>query len=163
MITLDEFISFIVANSGTTIEFGSKEQAPTAEWIARAESALNCALPVSYRWFLENYGGGEIHGDEVFSIYQLPFDEVIGGDVVARTLYYRRNGYIENSDISIYATDYGEIFALDGHNLTDDGEFPVVRILGKNRLAYAESFADFIVKIVGDSAVNEVEKKSGEA
>ena len=137
----------------TSIEFGSEEQAPSDEWISQAERALGCILPVSYRWFLENYGGGEIHGDEIFSIYQQPFEEVIGGDVVARTLHYRRGGIAALYDIVICATDYGELFVLDVRAETQNGDFPVVRITGQNRETYADSFAEFIVKYVGDAAV----------
>jgi hypothetical protein len=149
----EELKKFIAANSGVSIEFGSEEQAPSAEWISKAESALGCNFPVSYRWFLENYGGGEIHGDEIFSIYQQPFEDVVGGDVVARTIHDRNSGITASSDISICTTDYGEVFVLDGLVQTGCGEFPVVRITGQSRETYAPSFAEFIVKFVGDAAV----------
>lgn len=149
----EELRKFIAANSGISIEFGSEEQAPSAEWISKAESALGCDFPVSYRWFLENYGGGEIHGDEIFSIYQQPFEDVVGGDVVARTIHDRHSGITASSDISICTTDYGEVFVLDGLVQTGCGEFPVVRITGQSRESYAPNFAEFIVKFVGDAAV----------
>ena len=63
MTTFDELAQFIAQNSGTSIEFGSPEQAPSSERMAKAETAIGCRLPESYRWFLENYGGGEVHGD----------------------------------------------------------------------------------------------------
>lgn len=150
---LEELEQFIAANSGVNVEFGSRKNAPTPDWIAKAEDALGSALPPSFRWFLENYGGGEIHGDEVYSIYQMPFDEVVGGDVVARTLSDRKDGVIAQSDISICATDFGELFVFDGQGRAEDGELPVVRVTGANRNFFAENFAEFIVKFVGDASV----------
>ncbi|NIZ00958.1 SMI1/KNR4 family protein [Thalassospira lucentensis] len=151
--TFNELKKFISENSGDSIEFGSKEHAPSAEWILKAEEALGWDFPFSYRWFLENYGGGEIHGDEICSIYQRPFEEVVGGDVVARTLLDRQSGFIRSSDISICTTAFGEFFVLDTLVPTTSGECAVVRITGQNREAYAASFAEFIVKFVGDIAV----------
>lgn len=148
----DDLKHFIAAHSGTSIQFGSQDQAPSAAWISRAEAALGCTFPPSYRWFLETYGGGQIHGDDVFSIYQLPFDQVVGGDVVAATLRDRGLGLITATDISICATDFGELFVLDGRLRTEDGECLVVRITGQNREAFADSFADFIIRFVGDAA-----------
>lgn len=151
--TLDELEKFIQANSGANIEFGTTEQAPSSDWVMKAEAALGCALPASYRWFLANYGGGEIHGDEVFSIYQMPFESVVGGDVVARTLSDRKNGFLKDTEIAVCATDYGEIFVFDTEAGQVDGEYPVLRVTGQNREEYAGSFGDFIVKFVGDAAV----------
>lgn len=151
--TLDELEKFIEANSGASIEFGTAEQAPSSDWVRKAETALGCVLPTSYRWFLANYGGGEIHGDEVFSIYQMPFESVVGGDVVGRTLGDRKSGLLKDTEIAICATDYGEIFVLDTKADQIDGEFPVLRVIGQNREEYAGSFGDFIVKFVGDAAV----------
>lgn len=150
---LDDLERFVSANSGTSIEFGSKDNAPSPDWVKRAEEALECKFPPSYLWFLNNYGGGEVHGNEIFSIYQLPFEEVFGGDVVAKTLLDRSSGFILKTDVAICTTDFGEIFVLDSSNANVDGEFAVTRILGQQREPYANSFDKFLIKFVGNAAI----------
>jgi|SynMetStandDraft_2_1070026.scaffolds.fasta_scaffold03026_6 antitoxin YobK len=150
---LDDLERFVSDNSGASIEFGSKDNAPSSDWVKRAEAALGCNLPPSYLWFLSSYGGGEVHGSEIFSIYQLPFEEVVGGDVVAMTLQDRSNGFISETDVAICNTDFGEIFVLDSNNMDANGEFAVVRIVGQQREPYASSFANFLIKFVGNAAV----------
>ena len=38
------------------------------DWIERAEAALETRLSPSYRWWLRHFGGGEILGEEIYSI-----------------------------------------------------------------------------------------------
>lgn len=64
------------------INMGTSEDSPGSDWIDAAEKALSVTLPAGYKWFLNNYGGGDICGEEIYSIYCLPFDEAVGGDIV---------------------------------------------------------------------------------
>ncbi|UNH44164.1 SMI1/KNR4 family protein (plasmid) [Moellerella wisconsensis] len=61
------------------INMGTSVDAPGQEWIESAEKALSVNFPDDYKWFLNNYGGGDICGEEIYSIYCLSFDEAIGG------------------------------------------------------------------------------------
>lgn len=144
---------FILKNSGHSISFGKPENAPSDEWIANAQDALGVEFPPSYKFFLKNYGGGEIHGDEIFSIYQIPFDQAVGGDIVFQTASNKDRGFLNDGEIAICWTDYGELFFMDGNNPLENGEYPVVIQTGKERHVYANSFSEFIVKFVGDAAV----------
>lgn len=125
---------------------GTAENAPSKEWIENAEVAIGHTFPPSYQEFLARHGGGDIYGVEIFSIYGIPFDQVVGGDIVYQTTKLRSEGLIDEGDLAICATDFGEIFALDSTSVGDDREYEVIRIVGKDRQRYAPSFVDFLVK-----------------
>ncbi len=90
----DKLKKIIDENKYHSIEFGNCDSAPPDDWIEKAEQYLGAKFPPSYVWFLKNCGGGEIHGDEIFSIYEMPFNEVVGGDIVCQTMLDRENGFI---------------------------------------------------------------------
>lgn len=163
--TAAEFLDFVRRNNGASIEVGGPEDAPSLHWIAAAEAAIGQPFPPSYRAFLLNFGGGTVHGDEIFSVYEIPLDQVVGGDVARMTLGYRRAGFIAGTDIAICRTDFDETFVLDTTGAAPEAapgaapeaatraEYPVHRLIGRRREPYAQSFADFIVAFVDDAAV----------
>ena len=140
----------ISINANKSLNFGSKDDAPSPDWVECAERSLGCKFPPSYLWFLNNYGGGEVYGNEIFSIYQHPFDGTGSGDVVAMTLQDRLNGFILSTDVSVCCTDFGEIFVLDSISANNDGEFPVIKIEGKKRDLYANNFGEFLLRFISD-------------
>jgi len=151
--TFEELKKFIEANRGESIEFGTSEDSPSDAWIEKAEDSLGAKFPPSYIWYLKNYGGGEIHGDEIFSIYEIPFDEVVGGDIVYQTTLDRKNGFIDQNEILICSTDFGEQFVMDTSYQDENGEYPIIRKTGEKRESFSLSFSGFIVKFVGDSSL----------
>lgn len=64
------------------------------QWIEKAEVRLGVLFPPSYRWWLRNYKGGEINGCEIFSVYELDFDSVVGGDVVYQSKVYQNGNLL---------------------------------------------------------------------
>ena len=138
-------------NRGKNVDFGNIDSAPSDEWIIKAENYLGISFPPSYLWFLKNYGGGEIHGEEIFSIYEMPFDEVVGGDVVSQTMSERQSGAVCDTEVLICVTNYGEQFLIDSSRQDKNNEYPIVRKVGNKIEDYASSFADFIVKFIGDT------------
>ncbi|WP_050029915.1 SMI1/KNR4 family protein [Verrucomicrobium sp. BvORR034] len=136
--------ALIEQHRGNGVEFGEPEGAPSDQWIRKAEQRLGMPFPPSYLWFLRNYGGGEITGDEVFSIYQMEFEEVFGGDIVFKYLAHIKDGTIAASEIPVCETDFGEVFILDASVRDESGEYPVYRLFGKNRELYAANFAEFL-------------------
>ena len=78
--------------------------------LIKAQERLNVKFPPSYVWWLKSYGGGEINGEEVFSIYELDFDSVIDGDVVYMNELNRKNGIITNQQLTIQENDQGESY-----------------------------------------------------
>lgn len=133
------------------VEFGGVDDSPSEEWIKKAEQRLGMPFSPSYQWFLRNYGGGEIAGDEVFSIYQMEFEHVFGGDVVFKYLAHSKDGTISKSEIPVCETDFGELFVLDASQKGEDGEYPVYRKLGKVRELYAEDFAGFLARKITEA------------
>ncbi len=73
------------------IDFGTAEDAPDDILIEKAEETLALQFTSSSKSFLKNYGGGEIGGEEIFSIYEVCAD-IPSGDIVYRNLLDRRDG-----------------------------------------------------------------------
>jgi antitoxin YobK len=136
----EELREFIDTNS-SVVEFADYGDGINEEWIRRAEAALGFSLPKDYKWWLRNYGGGEIGGEEIFSIYGQDFDEVVGGDVVRM---FRLHGSADR--IPICHSDVDGVFCLDLTSPTATGDLPVVSE-GTGKL-YADDFLDFLKKRV---------------
>lgn len=142
-ITYDEAANFISKNSNVA-QFGGQENAVSNEWIDAAEKRLGIIFPISYKWFLNNYGGGEIGGDEIYSVYGQDFDLVQGGDIVHMNLLDRSAGLMEKNQIVISKTDFGEVFYFDYSN---DAE-PIIKLKlpSGESIAYAVDFLEFLIK-----------------
>lgn len=136
----------LIAAHPSIVGFGSPSDAVSDEWIARAESTLERPLPASYRWFLQRYGGGEIGGEEICSIYGVPFETANGGDIVFQHVVNRKAGLLAESKLVVSATDFGEIFFFD-YDAFRHGECPVdLRLPSGEQVRYAEDFHDFLRK-----------------
>ena len=136
----------IISSHASIVEFGSSSNAVGEEWIAKAETALNRPLPSSYKWFLRTYAGGEIGGEEIYSLYGMPFESVNGGDVVFQQLANRRAGLLDDLKLVVSETDLGEIFFFD-YGQFKDGECPVcLRLPSGEFQFYATDFYDFLCK-----------------
>ena len=121
------------------INMGTSDDAPDNDWIDAAEKALLVRLPADYKWFLNNYGGGDICGEEIYSIYCLPFNEAVGGDIVYQNMIANNN--VESGKIVLSNTDFGEEFFFD----TNDMEKVYISI-GNNRQLYASDFLEYLQK-----------------
>lgn len=143
-----ELAELIERYRGTRVDFGTAEDAPSDIWIRKAEECLGCALPPSYLWFLRNYGGGEVYGDEVYSIYCIPFDTADGGDIVFQYLLDQSSGSLGDGQIAVLETDFGETFFLDANERSHDGEYPVKLRRGADCETYASTFAGFLERYI---------------
>lgn len=76
------------------VEFADYGDGIADEWIYKAETRLGLKLPDSYKWWLKCYSGGEISGEEIYSIYEMDFDSVRGGDIVYMSIVNGRNGCV---------------------------------------------------------------------
>lgn len=131
--------------SSSVVNFGSAEDAVSEEWIKKAEERLGLRFSRSYRWFLENYRGGEICGEEIYSVYGEPFDDVNGGDIVYHHIIDVRNGHARKHALAVSATDLGEYFFFDYSRLNGD-EVPIRVTVGSSTSDYAEDFHEFLRK-----------------
>ena len=136
-----------IEESKRIVEFRDFGDGTSQEWITRAEERLGITFPPSYVWWLKNYGGGEILGEEIFSIYEMDFDTVVGGDIVYMNELYRKKNF-KPTDIIISTTDRGEVFYFKTDEKDDENEYPVY--LNITKIKYAENFADFLKKRIDE-------------
>nr|WP_307761807.1 SMI1/KNR4 family protein [Telluria cellulosilytica] len=136
----------LIAVHQSIINFGLSSDAVEDEWLANAENALNRKLPESYKWFLKRYAGGEVGGEEIYSIYGIPFESANGGDIVFHHLMNRKAGLLDDSKLVISETDLGEVFFFDYMNFKD-GECSIyLRLPSGEHILYAENFYEFLGK-----------------
>ena len=87
----------LIAAHQSIVNFGTPSDAVGEEWVMKAENALSRKLPESYKWFLKRYAGGEVGGEEIYSIYGVPFELEHGGDIVFQYLMNSKAGLLEDS------------------------------------------------------------------
>lgn len=135
---IDELKKKIAATDG--VDFAPFGEGISDEWIRKAEERLNFTFPGTYKWWLKNYMGGEIYGEEIFSIYGLDFDSVVGGDVVYINELNREEGFSNSDQLVICEGEDGMFYFQKQESLTNelavfrDGEY------------YASDFIEFLIK-----------------
>jgi hypothetical protein len=138
-------IKEIIANAKELVDFADFGEGISSEWISKAEKRLKIKLPESYKWWLSNYSGGEIAGDEVYSIYGIDFDEVVGGDIVyMHELNSKNNSF--GSDKLVIFEPIDSVFYFDLDSQRDDSEMDIYE-LHSNTL-FASDFYQFLEKII---------------
>ena len=135
---IDELKKKIASTDG--VDFGPFGEGISDEWITKAEERLHFIFPESYKWWLKNYMGGEIYGEEIFSIYGLDFDSVVGGDVVYINELNREEGFSNSEQLVICEGEDGMFYFQKQESWTNelavfrDGEY------------YASNFIEFLLK-----------------
>ena len=135
---IDELKKKIASTDG--VDFGPFGEGISDEWITKAEERLHFIFPETYKWWLKNYMGGEIYGEEIFSIYGLDFDSVIGGDIVYINELNRKEGFSNSEQLVICEGEDGMFYFQKQESLTNelavfrDGEY------------YASDFIEFLIK-----------------
>ena len=138
---IDELKKKIASSEG--VDFAPFGEGISDEWIIKAEKRLNFTFPETYKWWLKNYMGGEIYGEEIFSIYGLDFDTVVGGDIVYINELNRKQGFSNSEQLVICEGEDGMFYFQKQESLTDelavfrDGEY------------YASDFIEFLIKRIG--------------
>ncbi|HUT11546.1 MAG TPA: SMI1/KNR4 family protein [Thermoguttaceae bacterium] len=139
MTRYDQLRELIEANPDIA-EFADFGNGVSNEWIERAESALGFRLPETYKWWLRNFSGGEVGGEEIYSIYGEDFDSVVGGDIVYMYRQQRQPGL----RVPICHSDIDGVFFFDRGQASADGEYPIFsEATGK---IYAHDFLEFLRK-----------------
>lgn len=135
---IDELKKKIASTDG--VNFGPFGEGLSDEWITKAEERLHFIFPESYKWWLKNYMGGEIYGEEIFSIYGLDFDSVVGRDIVYINELNREEGFSNSEQLVICEGEDGMFYFQKQESLTNelavfrDGEY------------YASNFIEFLIK-----------------
>ena len=141
-------IKKVIDENSNVVEFGKFGQGISDSWIEKAQNRLGIKFPPSYVWWLKNYNGGEINGEEVFSIYEIDFDSVVGGDIVYMNELSRKNGNATNQQLIIQENDQGESYYFNLDEVDDNGESPIYIDINKSK--YADDFLDFITKKISE-------------
>lgn len=143
----DKLTSLINANIGDAVELGNAncDLNPSEKRIEETEKILGVKLPESYIWFVKNYGGGEVYGEEIYSIYPELSEQSVG-DISYQTKWFREKSLVGSSDVVICSNDFGETFFFDTSKGNDKGEYPVYVKAGTSQKKYADSFAEFLYK-----------------
>ena len=135
---IDELKKKVASTDG--VDFGPFGEGISDEWITKAEERLHFIFPDTYKWWLKNYMGGEIYGEEIFSIYGLDFDRVVGGDIVYINELNREEGFSNSDQLVICEGEDGMFYFQKQESLTNelavfrDGEY------------YASDFIEFLIK-----------------
>ncbi|WP_019220834.1 SMI1/KNR4 family protein [Bartonella senegalensis] len=113
--------------------------------IEKAEKALGLKFTSSYKVFLKKYGGGEIGGEEIFSIY----GDCVGipaGDIVYQNVLDRKRGFATPEQLIVCDADFDETFYFD-YTQFRDGECPLyVKLALGDCEYYASNFYEFLCK-----------------
>ncbi|GGI11599.1 SMI1/KNR4 family protein [Gottfriedia solisilvae] len=140
-----EDIKRIIAEAGNSVDFADYGDGISEEWIIKAEDRLGFNLPNSYKWWLSNYSGGEIFGEEIFSIYEQDFDTVVGGDIVYMYELNKKNKYFDDDKVVICeSSDDIFYFDLSISLEEDENEIPIYSL--NNNKKYADDFIEFLKK-----------------
>lgn len=143
-----ESIRKLIENNKSKTNFGEFGHGASDEWIEKAQSRLGVRFPPSYVWWLKSYKGGEINGDEIFSVYELDFDSVIGGDIVYINELRRKKDLSTFDMLYIQKNDFGEDYYIDLSQVDDQGESPInMAPLG---VKYADNFLHFLERKIGE-------------
>jgi len=139
----------LIEKNRNVINFGQFGVGPPIEWIEHAQLELETQFPPSYVWWLKNYKGGEIHGDEIYSVYDPAFSRIPGGDIVFMNVLYRQRGYLTPERLVIQHNDQGEDYFFDTTQVDENGENPVY--VSPPNIKYAENFLDFLRKKIEEN------------
>lgn len=137
-------IQKIITDAHGFVDFADFGHGVSETWITKAEDRLGFTLPNSYKWWLRNYGGGEIHGEEIFSIYEQDFDTVVGGDIVYNYELNTKNNNYSKTMVVICETN-DDVFYFDLSKRTSDNELPIYSLNNGNE-KYADDFIEFLKK-----------------
>lgn len=140
-------IQKLIAEAGNSVDFADYGNGASEEWIMKAEERLGFKLPNSYKWWLRNYGGGEIYGEEIFSIYDQDFDTVVGGDIVYMYELNKKSGNLSEEKVVICEAN-DDIFYFD-LSRKDENEMPIYSL--NNNRKYADDFILFLKKRITEN------------
>lgn len=139
-----ETIRELIAANSALARFGDFGDGVQEEWINKAEAALPSSLPESYKWWLRDYGGGEIGGEEIFSVCEEDFDSIVGGDIVSMYRLSQQEPNAREDRIPICHSDVDGVFSFDASSGLHDGEYPI--LAEATGTYYARDFLEFLGK-----------------
>ncbi|UTO29151.1 SMI1/KNR4 family protein [Bartonella harrusi] len=147
--TLDDVVQ-LVDKYSDDINLGTSDHGPDDIVIEKAENALGLQFTSSYKSFLKSYGGGDIGGEEIFSLYENSVG-IPAGDIVYYNLQDRKHGFATPEQLVVSRTDFGETFYFD-YTQFRDGECPLyLKFPPRDPQYYASNFYEFLCKKIKDN------------
>ncbi|WP_375640161.1 SMI1/KNR4 family protein [Bartonella sp. MM55XZML] len=138
------------------IHFRIKDNAVDDLVIEKAEKALGLQFTSSYKSFFKHYKGGDIGGDEIFSLYEHPIGVSVNDIVYQNLNYYRKRGFATSEQLVVSSIDFGETFYFY-YTQFRDGECPLyVRLPSEDCEYYASNFYEFLCKRIKESVGEEI-------
>jgi antitoxin YobK len=111
--------------------------------IDAAEAALGMAFSPSYRWWLRNYGGGQIGGD---IIYGLDEARIEAPDIIELHKADLAEGLRPDHEL-VFDLGNEESFYFDTRHRLETGEYLIqYHEVGQPAAGYARSFDEFLRK-----------------
>jgi hypothetical protein len=133
----------LIEHNRSIAEFADFGDGVNPEWIAAAEKNIGTPLPESYKWWLTNYSGGEIGGEEIFSVYAETPDDIVGGDIVYMYKLAGKDG-LDSNLIPLCHSDIDGVFVFQTENGIKGNEYPVLSLATGDK--YADNFLEFVEK-----------------
>ncbi|UTO28993.1 SMI1/KNR4 family protein [Bartonella harrusi] len=153
--TLDDVRELVDKYEGDIVNFCSEEKAVDDLVIEKAEKALGLQFTTSYKAFLKHCKGGDIGGDEIYSLYENPVG-IPAGDIVFQNLNDRKRGFVTPKQLVVSRTDFGETFYFD-YTQFQDGECPLYVMFADEECEYyASNFYEFLCKRIKESVGTEI-------
>ncbi|WP_375678118.1 SMI1/KNR4 family protein [Bartonella sp. AP72JLCBS] len=153
--TLDDVLELVDKYNGDIINFGTEDDAVGDFVIEKAEKALGLQFTSSYKSFLEHCKGGDIGGDEIYSLYENPVG-IPAGDIVFQNFNDRKRGFATPEQLIVCDAAFGETFYFD-YTQFRDGECPIyVMLSSEDSEYYASNFYEFLCKRIKESVGEEI-------
>ncbi len=146
MTTTREEIIGLVESNRDKIDVADVGDGVSDEWIVKAEERLGLLLPDTYKWFLRTFGGGEIAGQEIYSIYEMEFEEAVGGDIVYMFITHEKNETFGIDKLVVCNNNGEEMFYFATTQPDGEGEYPIYRIdrIEGTETLYGDNFLEFL-------------------
>ncbi|VEJ46086.1 SMI1/KNR4 family protein [Bartonella vinsonii] len=142
--TLADVVELVYKYNCDIINFGTEDDAVGDLVIEKAEKALGLQFTSSYKSFLEHCKGGDIGGEEIYSLYDNPMG-IPAGDIVFQNLNDRKRGFTTSEQL-VVSYDLDETFYFDYAQFRD-GECPIyVMFADEESEYYASNFYEFLCK-----------------
>jgi hypothetical protein len=133
----------LIEDSRSIVDFAEYGRGVAPELIATAEDEIGSPLPDSYKWWLLHYGGGEIGGEEIFSVYPRDDVAILSGDIAQRYKVALADGG-DRMLIPLCHSDVDGVFSFVIEEAAHGSEYHIRAAATGG--CYADNFLDFIAK-----------------
>ena len=115
--------------------------------IEAGEKFLGYELSPSYKWWLRNYGGGDICGEEIYGLYYEEYNSEDTSDVVDiihRNNLQRKKGFYSQEQLKVCVGDDEQFYFDISKKDEKTGEYPIYEYFSQT--LYAKDFIEFLKK-----------------